>query len=348
MNLCHSTGHAHIDQILRSVIGICEETAPNFVLSYYLTGSYAYGEPVPTSDVDLLLINNTQPDEQSEKEQFGSPIFRQYLPPEGEKKIRKIFTHVRPLLPVRVSISYRREADEKKTRFNPSLRIHRVLLFGTDIYQDLFDPNEPEISDRGIRLRIHRAYRILCDIHNVNKELELPLEFPDSNDEFFGYALEGVAVWGQPLVRLDRFVSFVYPLCTALLTKKTGLNIYRKDTLPNIYQKHIGDQWSDFVADTFDLCRKAWQYQIPEDINERKRLREICKNALGFADRFLSFYRDFLLEELASGEPERVLMAAMMMGQKRLKDLQVTAALKEHKDSSDDEIKQAVSSIFMS
>ena len=55
-DLIFSTGNTQVDGILSGFIQACEDALPGRVKAYYLTGSYAYGSPVPTSDIDLNVV----------------------------------------------------------------------------------------------------------------------------------------------------------------------------------------------------------------------------------------------------------------------------------------------------
>ncbi len=54
--LLASSGSEKIDEILRTLIAAFETTFPGRVRGYYLLGSYAEGNAVALSDVDLALI----------------------------------------------------------------------------------------------------------------------------------------------------------------------------------------------------------------------------------------------------------------------------------------------------
>src|SRR5687767_6226661 len=54
--LLASTASAGIDQILSESIELIEQCLPERVYGYYLVGSYAYGEALPASDIDVIVL----------------------------------------------------------------------------------------------------------------------------------------------------------------------------------------------------------------------------------------------------------------------------------------------------
>src|SRR5688500_14878128 len=69
--LLTSTGFDQVDQVVREIIGLVEPGFPGRVYSYYLVGSYAVGEPVPASDIDLIILFKDEL-EPAERQGFGA------------------------------------------------------------------------------------------------------------------------------------------------------------------------------------------------------------------------------------------------------------------------------------
>ncbi len=51
-----SSGYPKIDQILLELICVIEHYFPDRIRGYYLVGSYAVGEAIVTSDLDLVIV----------------------------------------------------------------------------------------------------------------------------------------------------------------------------------------------------------------------------------------------------------------------------------------------------
>ena len=69
------------------------------------------------------------------------------------------------------------------------------------------------------------------------------------------------------------------------------------------------------MTDVHELCRNRWRYRIPTDPADRRTLRGLCEQALGFQNHFLDRYRRYLLTELDADSNERQLLAATRLGQ---------------------------------
>lgn len=54
--LIHTVGKASVDDLLSQVAELYETKFPGRVRGYYLTGSYAEGDAVDGSDIDLYIL----------------------------------------------------------------------------------------------------------------------------------------------------------------------------------------------------------------------------------------------------------------------------------------------------
>ena len=336
-DLRFSTDNPYIDHILAGVIETCEKEVPGLISAYYLTGSYAYGDPVPTSDIDLVLVHSsTRQDERTDS-------FEQ-----SQEKVLRVLQHFRGRSAVEISVVHKREEDEQRKSYPPEFRVHRTLLFGKDIYEGLFDPSVPENHLYSARRGFHRAYQCVCSFYGDAGPVNLPLSVPSPEAEFFGYDIEDVDLTGKPILGLVRMMNdCLFPVSTALINWKTGTHVMRKDTLAEFYRSRVADGWTDLVIDAFDLCRKTWHYRVPEAQADRERLRLICRRTLDFNNYFMNAYRSFVVRELSSGDRGGVLAAVGMMAQTLLNDSEVLEALKGHVDSEDDEVRSLVGSISL-
>ena len=292
LDLEFSTGYSHVDEILAGIVGTCEETVPGLITAYYLTGSYAYGDPVPTSDLDLVFVYASSDQEQS------------------EKKLRRVLQYIQQLSPIEISVAHKRAEEEQRKSYPPEFRVHRALLFGKDIYGGLFDSSVPENHLFSLRRGFHRAYQCVCYFYGDAGPINLPLSVPSPEAEFFGYDVENVDLVGKPILSLDRMMNHcLFPVSTALINWKTGTHVMRKDTLAEFYRSRVADEWTDLVSDAFDLCRKTWHYRVPETQTDREKLRLICRRTLDFNNYFMNVYKTFIVRELSSGDRDGILVA---------------------------------------
>lgn len=90
------------------------------------------------------------------------------------------------------------------------------------------------------------------------------------------------------------------------------------------------------------LCRNQWHYRLPTAEGDRRRLRELCGQALAFQNHFLSRYRSYLLDELRCAAPHRQALAAKRLAQIRYPDSEVVEALHQLRNVDGTDLRQAV------
>ena len=222
-DLYFSTGNSKVDGILSSFIQECEDAIPGRVKAYYLTGSYAYGSPVSTSDIDLNVILRSEGGriEGDQPNDLGMLAFRTGPTSEEEQQVRQIVAVQNKTSPIELGAAVRTEADIRR-RFAPSMVETNAFLQGEDVLAELFatHPVEYDFSPRG---RMHIAYGNLCAIHGASEVLRLPLHFPRPDEKFYGYVQQEPGMCGQSRMRMDRFFNCIFfPVSTALIALKGG------------------------------------------------------------------------------------------------------------------------------
>ena len=320
IDLQFSTGDPDVDQTLAEVVGTCQKEVPGLISAYYLTGSYAYGDPLPTSDIDLVFVHSSRlPDE---------------VHSQSEDKLMRVLQRLKSRSVVEISVVHKMEDDERRMVYPPDFRVHRALLFGEDVYEGRFDPSLPENHLYSTRQAFHRAYQCVSSFYGDAEPMDLPLSFRSPESEFFGYETEEVDRDGRPTPGLLRMMNdCLFPVSTALINWKTGTHVMRKDTLAEFYRCRVADEWTDLITDAFNLCRKTWHYRVPEAQADRERLRLICRRTLDFDNYFMGEYRSFLVRELSSSDLGSVRTAAEMMRKRLLRDSDVLEALRWQVDS---------------
>ena len=109
-----------------------------------------------------------------------------------------------------------------------------------------------------------------------------------------------------------------------------------------LYKKYINDEWTVLLEAAFEKIRKQWEYQIPENRDERQQLREICRQALAFENYFLIIYKDFLLTELRDAEDKDKLLAVKRLGEIIYPDEETLDALKALESCANREMREVV------
>lgn len=129
----------------------------------------------------------------------------------------------------------------------------------------------------------------------------------------------------QPSAKL--LIATVGWTATAIIALRSGPYVRDKTACVDLYQKHVADEWTDLVTQVHHLCRTRWHYQLPTNPADRHTLRALCEQTLQFKNHFLALYRQYQLDELASGDPKRAQLAAQRLQQIIFDDQEVEEAL---------------------
>jgi len=116
-----------------------------------------------------------------------------------------------------------------------------------------------------------------------------------------------------PLQGTRDLITGVGWMATALIGHLSGAFVLRKVDVPSAYARYVADSWTGYIDDLFRYGRDAWRYHVPTESRDRRRLRDLCVRTLDFENHFLGRYRDFLLKELRSDDPEARSLAAKTM-----------------------------------
>lgn len=303
--LAESTGSAQMDTVVREVIARFLIALPDRLCAVYVLGSYADASAVPTSDLDLVFIV------------AGS--FR-----EGERtRIQAMVAECASQTAGEVDIEVEDEA-ELRAGVSPTLKSGGRLLWGDDVCERL--PLMPLTI--WTRDRMHTSYWRLAGLFSRPLPLAMPLNYPDSDDEFYGYARRLTHLPGGELAPGTRdLMRAVGWMATALLAYQTGQYVATKRACATMYREHIGGEWATLLDDLAKWVRGAWQYRIPTSPEDRVRLRALCARTLGFENHFLALYRRYALAELRGDNPEGRQQALQAFGRVPLADAEAMTAM---------------------
>jgi predicted nucleotidyltransferase len=307
--LTSSTGSARMDAALRRLIESCQQALPCRLGSVYVTGSFADGSGLASSDLDVTLV------------------FRDRFASADERATAE---HIIAAASARDDVDGV-ELDagvvdevELAEGAPPLLRLGGRCVWGEDHLDAL--PLMP--IERWARERMHAAYWLIANVfRRPAMPVSLPLSYPEPSDDFFGYTRRVVrlpngaeAPSTRDLIRVTGWAA------TALVAFKGGAYVARKRECPRAYAQHVGDEHTALHEDIYHWCRQEWGYLIPSDDASRERLRDICTRTLAFENRFLTEYREWVLGELRSGGKEAQHAAHWMLRQVPLMDAAVMQA----------------------
>ena len=317
--LLASTGAERIDRVLRESIALIEQHLPDRVRGYYLVGSYAYGEALASSDIDVLVLLEQEP------------------APEDRQRFAIAREACRRMSTVPLDLSLGSEAKLLRVG-GVWFQTASLLLYGEDVRPRV--PRKPVANH--IRDMMHAVYPLLARVRGAPAYLTFPLDYPDPAGVVYGYdaRYRDDDVHCTPTKDL---VSNVLAAANALtlMAAQRYAGSGKKSDIPRQYAIWVGGEWATLVADVFDRCRIGWGYRIPEAEADLGNLRGICRQALRFENAFLERYRDWLLAELRSDDPAAQLAALRRLGQLIYPDATVAAALVALAAHANAEIQQA-------
>lgn len=242
-------------------------------------GSYADGSAISTSDID------------------GYILFRDgFTNSNEEQKAWQLFEHCKQMMFPEFNVVPQSEQTAVQLG-NVGLKLNSLLLYGEDIRDRL----QLLPLSTYTPMLVHDVCRFLSHLRHDPPSLTYPLDFPDSQNEFYGYD-------GRPLYELDgtrrpgtkALINCVGKIALAIVTLKAGVYVKNKSDCLRQYRIGVNDKWSGLIEEVYATVRQAWEYRLPESRRERRHLQKLCRRALAFENHFLTIYRDFLLEQIHS------------------------------------------------
>jgi len=291
-----SSGNHLVDDNIQSLIAVYEALFPEQVRAYYLIGSYAIGETTALSDLDLIVL-------------FKGNFLDNKEANQG-RRLSQAFYKAR-FSSIRLDVSCRWE-DSLASVDRVSLKLASIAMFGEDNRNDIVLPDRADYIREVMyfaHLSISRFLRSR-DWSNV-ATLTYPLDYPEPNDEFYGYTQKRVFEWYPSSIAfgLKELVTTVGRIATALIALKSGTFVANRKESIRLYEEIVGDEWVDYIVKIYEYGKKQWGYLVPTQIEERKLLQALCQQTLGFENSFLFSYQAYLLSELHSDVVERKVLA---------------------------------------
>ena len=282
-----TTGVARADATLRMVVARFEAAFPGRAQGYYVTGSYATGDALPTSDLDVTVV------------------MRGALDVSARAAADRLAAGCAAAAPLELDIAVDDEASLLAGAAHPSFTLGSQLVYSADGADMRPLTSLPSLAD-WTRDRMSTSYWRLVNLFGRPPVVRHPLTYPDADDEFYGYLRRTLRLPdGSEVVCTRDLIRATGWAATALLAWRAGVYVGSKRDCHRLYRQHIGGEWADLLTDIYELCARRWRYLIPESLEDRERLRSICAATLGFENHFLLACREYLLAELGSGDPER-------------------------------------------
>lgn len=317
-----TTGIEKIDQSMRAIIEHMELHFPSRVRGYYLVGSFAVGEAIPSSDIDMIVLFKGSPSDE-DRQRFEQAC----------EECRQL--SIRPIdLTLGSEASFMRVGG---VWFQTASR----LLYGEDIRAAV--PRKPVAEH--VRHLMHSMYPLLARVRDDPPRLLVPLGYPDPAGEFYGYDRRRMrSADGELRASTKNIVLNVICGASALTQLVAGRYVGsgKKSDIAEQYRIWVGDEWAAVVGTIYERCRNRWGYLVPEGAADRRLLRTFCQQCLGFENHFLARYKTYLLAELGRPDEAIALVAARRLGQVIYRDRAAVAALQAASRRGSEELRQAV------
>jgi hypothetical protein len=282
--LIHTTGKASVDKLLSQVVTLYEAQFPGRVRGYYLTGSYAEGDAVDGSDIDLYIL------------------FKGTFISEDEAiQANELAYACAELSSARLDMTARSEQSQETLHsyVRVAIKQHSRLLYGGDTRESMSLPTREEY----VRDATDSALEFLLRQHETGL-LTYPLDYPDPDGAFFGYDQPQRLLRDSASVRRGTrlLVESACQIATALLALQAPDYIATKRESVEVYRLRINDEWASFLNAIFEKGKLQWGYNLPERDEECAELRALCARMLSFENYYLLYYRAYLLSLLRSEE----------------------------------------------
>ena len=205
---------ADIDAALRDLVRSIEVTLGHRLIGVYLEGSFAWGNPVATSDLDLRIVVRELPDDAAK-----AAIEVARARTEADLG-REVGLHV--------------DLIDELIRVG-ALRFQRSRwLAGEDIR-----PSVPmKTIDAFVRDAMINAHDLIVGLRKHHGQTpKVPLTAPRPEAEFRGYDIRKILDRGKLVPSSKRLVSNVTAIATALIAQKARIFVFTKGEVPALYAR---------------------------------------------------------------------------------------------------------------
>jgi len=271
------TGKPPIDQVLSHLVQRYEMHFPGRIRACYLIGSYAEGNAVAWSNLDVHVL------------------FKDAFVSQEEAAQAEHLGHSCALLtPVRLDLTVSSEQSQDSLPGSVRVAVKRrsVLLSGEDTREHMNLPGREEYTRDAAEI----AKQCLLWLRREER-LRYPLTYPDPDGAFFGYdhlqfleSNRGAARLGIRLL-----VQSACRIGTALLAFQTDRWVSTQRESVQTYRELLNDEWASLLEALLEKGKGCWNYNLPETSEERAQLRGFCERMLPFENHYLRAYRAYLL-----------------------------------------------------
>jgi len=270
-----------IDRQLNAFINLAKTFFSVEIVSIYLLGSYIDDSAINSSDLDIAIIYNGSNDNKiNDISCFFSAFSRDLFKKEIDLYL--------------ISLDQIFHLDQKQLITREGIinvKIASRLIYGTDIRDRIHMPDLDTYLKITIETPFHFMAKVRVREYILDKKEKLT--YPDASDYYYGYLSHAAST--HKFVESKPILSLIGWICTALVAIKTGHMIGKKSDVKEAYRLKVNDQWAPFVEQAYQLIRNSLEYKLPENIEDRTKLRELCFELINFENHYLKEYGKFII-----------------------------------------------------
>lgn len=290
-----------LERLLKKII----KEFPGQLVSAYVSGSYASNYAVSTSDLDLELV-------------FSKPLKKGQ-----EHRLRIIAKSLSKFGPTLDLAMY----DVKQLKSFGLMDLDRscVHIWGKPIHDEISNPSIEDYAYRTMhgtfsRMSLTRSQKPYC----------WPLDFPDSEDPFKGYAWRSLKIRGKKVLSIKEIGVISAMISKSLCAYVGKIYVPRKDQSPQYFKRVFKGETAEMYVQLMKFCRSHLEYRLPTTQNDKKRLQELLPGLLSMENLFLIEYQNFLIKNLKSKDSFRRQMSLFRLGEILYPNKRSHSALKKY------------------
>lgn len=270
-----------VNSIIENIITIYTNAFPQRVKAIFLTGSYGRNYAIANSDIDIDIL------------------FEGIITNEIREQAIAIGESCDALCSMEIDITI----YDYTAQLPPDVFLGGKLIYG--------DNNPTEWNcisvERWARERMYAGTWLIAHLFGRDGTLTLPIDYPDNKTLFFGYDDRQMYDENNSVVKSSKNILRASGwAATALVGYQGNTFVSSKEDLVPLFKKDCDKKWINFLTNIYDLCRNQWNYVVPQSECDIQKLISICEENLLFENYFLSKYKTFLLDELSSGDENRI------------------------------------------
>lgn len=309
IQLHYSTGDDVIDRVMRGYIGAFEAAFPGRLRCFAVAGGYAEGTATPLSDID------------------GGPVFKGPMSHDEWQRATALIRACSDLARIHLDAGagtdiqlydWRETGDKWVSHGAVEQRYYCKLAYKIIWGEEFREPILLPPFEYWVRAcfsgpqHMGSAPFFIAAVRDparaddpVDFTLTYPVDQPDRDDPFYGYARRPLTARdGTVHLTTRTLVRNALAGANAMVAWKARRFVTSKADVAQAYGEEIGGPWADLVADVDHLCRVELRYLIPEAEAQRRRLRALCADMPAFENHVLEQLRGYLLEELRTVRDE--------------------------------------------